>query len=187
MGDVSRVQREIVPRKHDFSACRDVCDVGGGTGTLLAAILKESPRARGTLFDQPAVVAKAAPVLEAAGVAERVEVVGGDFFAAVPEGRDRYLLQAIVHDWDDESCVKILGNVRAAMAPDARVLVLEQEMPSHDGWHIVKAVDLEMLVDTGAGRERTRAEFTALFERADLRIARTRALPVLTIFELAAA
>jgi len=187
MEDVSRIQTEIVPRKHDFSRCRDVCDVGGGTGTLLAGILAANPGVRGTLFDLPSVVAKAPRLLEAAGVADRVETVGGDFFESVPAGRDRYLLQAIVHDWDDESCTKILGNVRAAMTPLARVLVLEQVLPSHDGWHPVKAIDLEMLVDTGAGRERNRDEFIALFARAGLKVARTRALPIVTIFELVAA
>lgn len=187
MEDVSRVQTELVPRKHDFSKCRRVCDVGGGTGTLLAGILAANPDVQGVLFDLPPVVAKAGPVLETAGVADRVQTVGGNFFEEVPAGCDRYVLQAIVHDWDDESDVKILGNIRTAMAPGARVLVLEQELPRHDGWHLVKAVDLEMLVDTGAGRERTRQEFEVLFGRAGLRLAKTHTLPVLTIFELVAA
>jgi O-methyltransferase domain len=186
MADVSRLQTELVPRQHDFSACRTVCDIGGGTGTLLSGVLAANPNVHGVLFDMPTVVAKAGPVLERAGVADRVRVVGGDFFTSVPDGCDRYLLQAIVHDWDDESCVKILANVRAAMAPNARVLVFEQELPRHDGAHPAKLIDLEMLVDTGAGRERTRDEFTALFARAGLRIAKTRALPVVTIFELIA-
>jgi hypothetical protein len=92
----------------------------------------------------------------------------------------------VVHDWDDDSCVRILSNVRTAMPAAGRVLVLEQELPDHDGWHLAKALDLEMLVDTGAGRERTGAQFEALFERAGLRVTRRGALPVLTIFELAA-
>ena len=140
----------------------------------------------GTLFDLPAVVADAGPVLAAAGVADRVEVVGGDFFSSVPEGRDRYVLQAIVHDWDDPACVRILGNVRRAMPPDGRVLVVEQELPRHAGWHLAIALDLEMLVDTGGGRERTRAEFDALFTLAGFRVARRQALPVLSVFELVA-
>ena len=113
-------------------------------------------------------------------------LVPGDFFVEVPEECDRYLLQAIVHDWDDDSCVRILANVREAMAPDALLLVLEQELPSHNGWHPAKATDLEMLVDTGAGRERTRGDFKKLFARAGFRIVRAKALPITTIFELAA-
>ena len=116
---------------------------------------------------------------------DRVEIVGGSFFDSVPGGCDRYLLQAIVHDWDDDSCVRILSNVRAAMDPDGRVLVLEQELPAGAAPHMTKVVDLEMLVDTGAGRERTRKELDALFARAGLRVERAIALPVLVIFELA--
>jgi hypothetical protein len=131
------------------------------------------------------VVAKAGPVFADASVAERVTIVAGDFFRSVPGGCDRYVLQAVVHDWDDESCVQILSNVREAMPPAGRALILEQELPRHDGWHLAKALDLEMLVDTGAGRERTRDEFEALFARAGLRVTKRGTLPVLTIFELA--
>jgi C-methyltransferase len=185
MADASRLQVELIAAGHHFERCQDVCDVGGGTGTLLAGILNASPGVRGTLFDLPAVVASAAPTLAAAGVTDRVTVVAGSFFESVPPGRDRYLLQAILHDWDDESCLRILTNVRAAMTRDARTLVIEQEMPGHDGWHLTKATDLEMLVDTGAGRERTRAEFDTLFTRAGLRVARRRTLPAVTSVELA--
>ena len=187
MADASRLQAGLVTGEHDFSSCHEVCDVGGGTGTLLAGILATHPGLHGTLLDLPAVVAHADATLRDAGVADRVTVLAGDFFASVPAGCDRYLLQAIVHDWDDESCVQILSNVQKALPPAGRALVLEQELPSHDGWHLAKALDLEMLVDTGAGRERTRAEFEALFARAGLRVTRRGALPVLTIFELAAA
>jgi hypothetical protein len=187
MADASRLQAGLVASHHDFSRCATVCDVGGGTGTLLAGVLAAHPHLHGTLLDLPAVVAKAEVTLRGAGVADRVTVVPGDFFASVPAGCDRYLLQAIVHDWDDASCVEILANVGRALGPDARALVLEQELPAHDGWHLAKALDLEMLVDTGGGRERTRAEFEALFARAGLRVTRRGALPVLTIFELASA
>lgn len=184
MESVSSVQMSVVARKYTWDSCRTVCDVGGGTGTLLAAILAAHPRLHGVLFDLPAVVAKSGPVLAAAGVSERVQVVGGDFFAFVPEGCDRYLLQAIVHDWDDESCVRFLSNCRQAMAPGGRVLVLEAIMPTHDGDHFAKAIDLEMLVDTGAGRERTREEFDALFARAGLRVCKVIPIALTAMFEL---
>ena len=184
MAAVSSVQMDIVARKYDWRACSRVCDVGGGTGTLLAAILVRNPQLRGVLFDLPSVVAKAPPVLAAAGVADRVEVVGGDFFAVVPEGCDRYLLQAIVHDWDDESCVRFLSSCRTAMAPGGRVLVLEATLPKGKGDHFVKALDLEMLVDTGAGRERTREQFDELFARAGLRVRRVIPIALTSLFEL---
>lgn len=181
------MQRDAVAARRDFAACRTVCDVGGGTGTLLAGIVAAHPAVHGTLFDLPAVVADAGPVLAAAGVADRVEVIAGDFFSSVPAGRDRYVLQAVVHDWDDEACVRLLGNVRQALPPHGRALVLEQELPRRRGWHPAMALDLEMLVDTGAGRERTRAELDALFARAGLRVTGRQALSVLSVFELASA
>jgi C-methyltransferase len=184
MASVSGVQMEVIARKYDWGRCTRVCDVGGGTGTLLSAIVRRHPHLRGVLFDLPSVVAKAPPVLEANGVADRVDVVGGDFFTAVPDGCDRYVLQAIVHDWDDDSCVRFLSRCREAMTDDGRVLVLEAIMPSHDGDHFVKAIDLEMLVDTGAGRERTSDEFEALFSRAGLRVRRTVGIALTTMFEL---
>jgi hypothetical protein len=184
MASASSLQMEVVARKYDFKDCRRVCDVGGGTGTLLAAILSANPHLTGVLFDLPPVVARAAPVLAATGVADRVEVAGGDFFVAVPEGCDRYILEAIVHDWDDESCVTFLGRCRESMPTDGRVLVLEQLLPKHAGDHPVKAVDLEMLVDTGRGRERTRAEFEDLFSRAGFAVRRVIPIALSSVFEL---
>ena len=93
-------------------------------------------------------------------------------------------MQAIVHDWDDDSCVQFLTKCRDAMAPGGRVLVLEAIVPEHDGDHFSKAVDLEMLVDTGAGRERTRAQFDALFARAGLRVRRVVPIALSSLFEL---
>jgi hypothetical protein len=184
MESVSRVQQEIVATKYDWPVNGKICDVGGGTGTLLASILDATPGARGVLFDLPAVVARAAPVLERAGVADRVEVVGGSFFESVPTACDRYVLQAIVHDWDDESCATFLTHCREALAPGGKVLVVEQTLPDHDGDHPVKAIDLEMLVDTGKGRERTAAQLEALFARAGLRVARVVAIALVSVYEL---
>jgi O-methyltransferase domain/Dimerisation domain len=182
MASTSSLQMDVVARKYDFVG--RVCDVGGGTGTLLASVLHANPGVTGVLFDLPTVVAKAPPVLEAAGVADRVEVVGGSFFDAVPTGCDRYLLQAIVHDWDDDSCVRFLARCREAAAPGGRILVLEAIVPEHDGDHFAKAVDLEMLVDTGAGRERTRSEFDELFARAGLRVRKVFPIALSVLFEL---
>jgi hypothetical protein len=184
MESTSRLQLEVIARKYDWPANGRICDVGGGTGTVLAGILAQHPGLAGVLFDLPEVVAKAGPLLERAGVASRVEVVGGDFFESVPGGCDRYVLQAIVHDWDDESCVRILTKCREALAPGGRILVIEGELPTHDGDHLLKLVDLEMLVDTGKGRERTRSAMDELVASAGLRVRNRTPIALSTLYEL---
>jgi len=169
---------------YDFSGARRICDVGGGTGALLATVLAANPSAEGVLFDLPEVIERAAPVLDAAGVQHRVESIGGSFFDAVPAGCDVYLLKAILHDWADPECVTILSRIRAA-SPGACVLVVDQLMPTHHRPHPAKDSDLMMLVLTGSGRERTEAEFAALVARAGYRVNRVLPMPVIGVQELA--
>jgi hypothetical protein len=152
----------------DFGRFGTVVDIAGGNGAFLAAILTAHPALRGVLFDQPHVVANAAPLLTAAGVADRCEIVGGSFFDAVPAGGDAYVLKAILHDWEDDDCVRILRTCRHAMADGAALLVVEQELGPPNENPASKFLDLNMLVAPG-GRERTPDEYAALFETAGFR------------------
>ncbi len=152
-----------VPRSYDFAAARTVVDVGGGNGTLLAAVLAAAPGACGILYDSDTGSAQAAATLRRPGLAGRVRVAAGDFFAAVPPG-DLMLLKGILHDWDDERCLTILRNCRRSIAPDGRLLVLEPVLPDRLGTAEAAAAvmsDIAMLVYTG-GRERTGTEFRGL-------------------------
>src|SRR5207237_1293063 len=142
MASGSRLQAQLLLRRYDFAGLRSVCDVGGGTGTVLAEVLRRHANLQGTLFDLPAVIAKVAGELD--DVADRREVVGGDFFAEVPSGHDLYMLLAIIHDWDDEHAGRILGNVRAAMPSGGRVLVVDSVMPDHDRADFSKQFDVLM-------------------------------------------
>jgi hypothetical protein len=154
---------------YDFGRFGTVVDVGGGNGALLAALLGEFPATRGVLFDQPHVVAKAAAVLERAGVADRCEIVSGSFFDEVPPGGDAYTLKSIIHDYDDERAVAILRVCRRAMARAATLLLVERIVgpPNEDAR--AKFSDLNMLV-APAGRERTLHEWDVLLTRAGLRL-----------------
>ncbi|XRQ16104.1 methyltransferase [Actinomadura welshii] len=165
MAEHTRAVAPGVIEAHDFGRYGTVADLGGGDGTLLAAILRANPGTRGMLVDLPAGLEAAPGTLK--DVADRAEVVPGDFFAAVPEGADAYVLKSVIHDWDDEKAAEILRNCRAAMRPGARVVVLEQVMPelvTPEATGVVRN-DLNMLVSTG-GRERTEAEFRDLLEGA---------------------
>ena len=149
---------------YDFGRFQTVADLGGGNGTLLAAVLAAYPAMSGVLFDQPHVVALAGPVLADAGVAARCEVVAGDFFDEVPEA-DAYLLKSILHDWEDAEAAAILRSCLQALRPGGAVLVVERVIgPPNEGPE-AKLSDLNMLVAPG-GRERTRDEFGELFAGA---------------------
>jgi hypothetical protein len=156
---------------YDFSPFHTVVDVGGGYGALLATILRNNPGTRGILFEQPHVIASAEEELVAAGVADRCTFVGGDFFVEVPAGGDAYVLSQILHDWDDERCVAILGQCRRAMPDHGKLLVVELVLPPGDDPFLGKWLDLHMLVLLG-GRERTATEYDALFRAAGFKLAR---------------
>src|SRR5207248_2709356 len=105
-----------------------------------------------------------------AGVADRCEYVGGDFFQAVPEGGDVYLLSQVVHDWGDDQAVRILANCRVAMRPGGRVLLGEALLPDTIHPARAKMIDLEMLVMAQGARQRTEHEYRRLFTQAGLRL-----------------
>lgn len=171
MTGLSQFVGGAVVEAYDFSPFRTVVDVAGGQGSLLAQVLRANPAARGILFDAPRVVEGAGPQLEAAGVADRVERVGGDFFESVPPGGDLYTLKWIVHDWDDARSVAILENCRRAMGPGARLVLVETVIPPGNAPSLGKFLDLNMLAITG-GKERTEREFAALLEASGFRLSR---------------
>ena len=156
-------------------------DVGGGTGRLLGDILAAHPALTGLLFDLPNVVAGAPAVLAKAGVTDRCEVVSGSFFDAVPSGGDTYVLKNVLHDWDDPRTTTILSHTRAAMQACGTLLILERVMPERaEVGQAVEAylLDLEMLVVTLGGRERSEAEFRALLKATGFSL--TRVVPTAT-------
>ncbi|HEY7517011.1 MAG TPA: methyltransferase [Methylomirabilota bacterium] len=172
MHELATERAALVADAYDFHGLTTLVDVGGGRGAFLAGILRAHPRLGGVLFDRPAVVAAAAAVLTAAGVAERCHVVAGSFFESVPSGADGYILSVVIHDWDDAAATAILRRCRRAMEPHARLVLVERVIPDDreaalDVW----LSDLNMMSQLG-GRERSAAEFQALLAGAGFRLAR---------------
>lgn len=189
MASISGPENAAVARALDFGRFRTLVDVGGAHGHLLATILGRHRRLRGVLYDQPQVVANApaSGFITARGVAGRIEVEGGNFFNAVPQGADAYIMKYIMHDWTDDQCARILGHIRRAMAPGGRVLVVEHVIRPGNAPDWGKMLDINMLVLTG-GRERTKDEFAALFARAGLRLRRVhKTAAAVSIVEASAA
>lgn len=151
---------------YDFSQFATIADIAGGRGHLLRAILKDSPKTQGILFDQPHVVAEVTPE-----PGEKFSVIGGSFFTDSMPKADAYLLMNIIHDWPDAESIRILSAIRSAMPTHARVLVIEAVVPSTPGPHLSKELDIIMMAIPG-GMERTQEEYAGLAPRCALRLNR---------------
>lgn len=164
-----------VAQAYDFSSVKMLADIGGSHGMVLALVLAKYPELRGMLFDRPGVVAGAKPLLEAHGVATRVECVGGDFFEKIPGGADAYLMKHILHDWNDADSVRILKAIHTAAAPGSKLLLVEAILEEGNTPQFAKILDIEMLVMTPGGHERTLPEWKGLLEASGYRF--TRVVP----------
>jgi hypothetical protein len=164
MADRSAREAAAVVACCDFARFRRIVDVGGGTGVLLRAVLAAASGVDGLLFDRPEVVRDVG-----------LPAQGGDFFTAVPEGADAYVLSRVLHDWGDKDALRILHTCRRAMAPDATLLVVEAVLPERavDDPAAIR-MDLYMLALL-AGRERTLSEYHALLDGAGFAL--VRAIP----------
>ena len=152
----------------DTSGVSVAVDVGGANGALLRMLQRANPVLRGIVFDRPDIAA----AVEADVADDRTEAIGGDFFEAVPSA-DLYLLKLVLHDWDDESCVRILRRCREAMKPGGRIVIIDSVIGDDADAGFTAVSDLNMLVVAG-GKERSLAEFDALLAEAGLQRAALR-------------
>ena len=169
MRSISHGKFEALAEAYDFSGVKTLVDVGGGNGGMMTAILKANTHLKGTIAELPHVVDHATERMEEAGLTERCECVPVDMFESVPAS-DAYIMGNVIHDWDDERSITILSNCRKAMRDDGRVLLVEMVLTPGNEFHLGKLVDIEMLVMTDGGLERTEAGYQKLFESAGLRL-----------------
>jgi hypothetical protein len=168
----SSVLVDPIVASYDFNWIDRMADVGGGHGYLLASILNKYPMMRGVVYDLPEVVAGAPGKAHFSSCEDRVEFESGSFFEGVPSGCDAYIMKFILHDWSDEHCRTILGQIREQLPPHGRVLICEQVLDPSPVPSPGKLLDIEMLAMTVGGKERTAAEFSDLFASAGLRLVR---------------
>jgi hypothetical protein len=173
MTGITATSGDAVARLYDWSPFKRVVDVGGGQGFLLATVLRAVPTLRGLLLDRPDVVAGAMKVLQRAGVADRCDVVGGDFFSDVPKGGDAYVLRQVIHDWADDDARRILERCREAVSSAGKLLIIERLVTSDYSESLpALQADVEMLVNVG-GLQRTEEEYAALLAATGFRPTRT--------------
>lgn len=174
---------DAVPAVFDFSGCATVVDVAGGSGALLATVLRAVPGTHGILADLPHAVPAAEELLGAALPPDRYDVITQDVFEQIPGGADAYLLSRVLQDWDDASCRRLLANCRAAMPDTASLLVVERVIPAAGQagpeQQLPLLWDLHLLAAAG-GRHRTLDGYRALLRSAGLNLARTHPLPLQT-------
>jgi SAM-dependent methyltransferase len=178
--------RKVLPAilaGYEWSALRRVVDVGGGNGALLVELLRAYPQLHGTLVELAGPAAAARSAADAAGLADRFDIVTGSFFDPLPPGADGYLLSDVLHNWDDEASVRILARCAQAAGPDGRVLVLGDL--GVDGRSPSTEMDMRMLAYFG-GRERDLDELTDLAAQAGLKVGAVRTTDAMAVVELAA-
>jgi hypothetical protein len=171
MSGMTAQANEALHAAYGFAGIKTIVDVGGGHGGLITSILKRNPTMRGILFDSPQVVDGAGTTIDGAGVADRCEVIGGNFFESVPTGGDAIIMKWIIHDWNDEQSVAIMKNCRRALPENGKLILVDAVVPAGDEPHFAKFIDLNMLVMTG-GKERTASEFRQLYEDSGFRLDR---------------
>jgi hypothetical protein len=170
MGNFGKAECKSVLDAYDFSAFGAVVDVGGGSGMFLTAMLNQYPALHGVLFDLPAVADRARSNILGSDLSGRCRIEGGDFLTSVPAGADAYVMQHIIHDWQDDVAITILRNCREAMNGAGRILVIEMVIPPANEPFFGKWLDLMMLLIGGC--ERTQEEYSRLFWEAGLKLNR---------------
>lgn len=178
---LNRLEFLAITRSYPWREVRTIVDIGGNDGSLLKALLQKNPELSGTVFDLPGTAEKAHSVFEPAGISDRTTVVSGNIFEGnVPSGADLYIMKRILVGFSDEQTVQALSNVRRAMTPHSRLLIME---PAPDGADQVGlSLDLLMVV-LGLGRVRNREQFEALLTAAGLASQRRINAGLLTIIE----
>jgi len=156
---------------YDFSAASHVVDVCGGSGALVARILARNPRMRGTVYDRAVALGAARRLMTARGLTERCSFVEGEGFAEPPRG-DVLLLRGVLHYWGDAEATRILRACRSVMVEGDRLLVCEMPMPAGNSAFVGKFIDVESMLLTKEGRERSESEYRVLLKSAGLRVAR---------------
>jgi hypothetical protein len=172
MAEMTAAAAKTIAETYDFSEIATIVDVGGGHGAFLASILATRPQMRGTIFDLPQVISGAPATLHRAGVADRCETIAGSFFDTVPAGADAYVLKSVLHDWNDEECGKILKNCHGAMPAHGRLLVIELDLPPGNDPHFGKYVDMNIMLQTEGGYQRSEEDHNSLFAASGFGLSR---------------
>jgi hypothetical protein len=180
LAEVRGNEHQEIADAYDWAGVDTVVDVGGGVGSLLAAVLQKRPALRGVLIEQPELLSDANRLLSERGVRERCELVAGSFFDAIPAVGEVWAMCQVLHDWPDTECRAILQRCREAMRGTDRLLVIEMLTVPCEPNIPVSLIDVGMLMYFGEARQRTIDEYKKLFDATHFTL--TRVLPTGSAF-----
>jgi hypothetical protein len=184
MTNLTELAIEPIINVYKFSKYGTVADIGGGEGLLLSAVLSKNPTLKGILFDLQEGLTRAESIFTKYNVTERIKAIPGNFFESAPPGADYYLLKNVLHNWNEDDCIRILKNVRNVMPDHGKILIIEMVIEEDNRPSFGKLIDIQMMVFMNKGKERTRKEFHELFKKADLKVNRIiRTVAPLSIIE----
>ena len=172
ISNLTQISLEPLLNAYDFSKYKTIVDIGGGEGLLLSAILQRNPNLQGILYDLPEGLKNSTNVIQQYGVSDRMKVEPGNFFESVPQGADAYLLKNVLHNWSDDDCIKILTHIRDTIPADGKLLVVEMVIEKDLKPSLGKLIDVQMMVYTKGGRERTRKQFRRIIGKSGFNILR---------------
>jgi hypothetical protein len=173
MSNLSDLGLAPILQTYDFSRFSIIADIGGGEGFLLANILQNNPLAKGILFDTPDALLKSQDIISFHHVENRITVVPGDFFSAIPAGADLYMLKNIVHNWGDRQSIDLLRKIHGAMKDSSTLLIIEMIVPPGNEPSLAKLLDIQMMASMPGGLERTLPEYAELLRNSGFTLTRT--------------
>ena len=183
MMGVTISEAPMVAKLYPFNDIKKLCDVGGGSGALLSEILIRYPHLQGVLLDCDGVIDSAKQLFSARAISERIEFVSGNFFDRVIPGCDAYLLKNVMHDWNDELCIKILNNCRDVMSVGQKVLLVEILLEKNDTTNFASLRDIHVMTVCTGGRERSREDYAVLLQNARFKLNRVFYSPIMSVIE----
>ena len=169
MTNLSKNIADAFIESYNFADCESICDVGGGQGFFLSAILEKTPEAKGILFDLPHVIESAKKYLESNNVQNRIQLISGNLFESIPKGYSVYIVKHILHDWNDEKCLEILKSLRKAIPANGKLIILDALISEGNELHPSKWLDLHMMASLD-GKERSEADFNNLLSKTGFQL-----------------
>lgn len=182
MSETSALASAAFLAAYSFNKSGVIVDIGGGEGYLLAAILQKHPHLKGVLFDLPHVVINADYTFQKTGLLERLSIVGGSFFETIPVNGDIYIMKNILHAFDDLTAIAILRNINNQIQIGTKLLLMEAVIEKNNRPAYGKLFDLQMLIGTDGGKERTLEEFETILKTSGYNL--NKVIPTVSPFSI---